>query len=161
MKKKLILPITALVLLLVIAVTMAYSFGKAVLSLFLVLTGIVFTFLPLMYIGKIIKYDIDVMRKGEKQVGKCTGYERGSNCRFGALTVELKDSSGMARHMKYHALRIRSKYPHDITVYMTDDHSNLGMLTVIREIFYFLFFLAVWLVCLVGTVHMIAEILEI
>lgn len=161
MKKKLILPITALVLFLVIAVTMAYSFGKAVLSLFLVLTGIVFTFLPLMYIGKIIKYDIDVMRKGEKQVGKCTGYERGSNCRFGALIVELKDSSGMARHMRYHALRVRSEYPYDITVYMTDDHSNLGMLTVIREIFYFLFFLAVWLVCLVGTVHMIAEILEI
>lgn len=162
MNKKVILPIIAFSVSLVLVMTAFYSLGKALISLVLITAGIVFTFVPLLYIGKMLRLDIEVMRKGEKQTGRCIGYERGSRASFGALIVELEDSSGMIRNIRYNALRLYLKFPHNITVYRLDNSyscSNLGMLTIIREVLYFSFFFAVWCVCSAGTVHLIAEIL--
>ncbi len=163
MKKKIIILIVAFLAVFVIVTAILYSLKKALIFLVLILIGIAFTFLPLPYIGQMLKADIDIMRYGEKQTGRCIKYEPGSRARFGALVVELEDHGGRTRMIKYNAIRLRFKYPHDITVYTLDDsyqNSNLGMLSVTRDLLYFLFFFSVWLICTIGTIHWIAEIIK-
>lgn len=162
MKKKIVILIIIILVSFVLVITSLYSLRKAMLSLLLIIFGIAFTFVPLLYIGKMLKFDIEIMKNGERQIGRCIKYERGSCARFGALIVEFEDRNGRTRHIRYNALRIYFKYPHNITIYKLDNsynYSNLGILTIIREALYFSFFFAIWLVCSVGTIHLITEIL--
>ena len=147
----------------VIVMANLYSFRNALIFLILIIIGIVFTSLPLLYIGKMLKLDIEIMKNGEKQTGRCIRYEHGSRSIFGALVVELEDNKGSTRQIKYNAMRCHFKYPYDITVYMlnnSDIYSNLGVLTIAREILYFLFFFSIWFICTVGTIHWIVEIIK-
>lgn len=162
MKRKIITLIIVILVSFVLVMTSISSLGKALLSLLLIIFGIALPSVPLLYLGKLLKLDIKIMRNGKRQIGKCINYEQGTCARFGALVVELEDHNGRTRHIRYNALQIRFKYPYNIIIYTIDNsynYSNLGMLTVIREILYFLFFFAIWLVCSVGTIHFITEIL--
>lgn len=89
MKNRTIILIFVVLVSFVIVMANLYSLRKALIFLILILIGIVFTSLPLLYIGKMLKLDIAIMKNGEKQTGKCIRYERGSRSRFGALVVEL------------------------------------------------------------------------
>ena len=126
--------------------------------LLLIAVGIAFPSLPLFFIGRMLKADRLIMRRGEKHTGLCIGYTHGSCCRFGALTVELTASDGRTVQRTYNAMRFR--YPHEITVYTLDAaflHSNLGVQTILREILYFLLFFAIWLICTAGTLVLILQ----
>ena len=110
-----------------------------------------------------LKLDIAIMKNGEKQTGKCIRYERGSRSRFGALVVELEDNNGRTRHITFNAMRFRFKYPYDITVYRLNNsyiYCNLGVFTIAKEILYFLFFFLIWLICTLGTIHFIVEMIK-
>lgn len=163
MKNRTIILIFVVLASFVIVMANLYSFRKALFFLILIIIGIAFTSLPLLYIGKMLKFDIEIMKNGEKQTGRCIRYEHGSRSGFGALVVELEDNKGRTRQIKYNAMRFHFKYPYDITVYKLNNsviYSNLGVLTIAREILYFLFFLSIWFICTVGTIHWIVEIIK-
>ena len=163
MKNRKIILIFVVLVSFVIVMANLYSLRKALIFLILILINIVFTSLPLLYIGKMLKLDIAIMKNGEKQTGKCIRYEHGSRSRFGALVVELEDNNGRTRHIQFNAMRFRFKYPYDITVYRLNNsyiYCNLGVLTIAREILYFLFFFLIWLICTLGTIHFIVEMIK-
>jgi len=163
MKNRTIILVFVAIVSFIVVMSNLYSLRKALIFLILIIIGIVFTSLPLLYIGKMLKLDIEIMKNGEKQTGRCIRYEHGSRSEFGALVVELEDNNGRTRYIKYNALRFHFKYPYDITVYKLNNsviYSNLGVLTIAREILYFLFFLSIWFICTVGTIHWIVEIIK-
>ena len=162
MKKRTMILIFVAIVSFLVVMSDLYSLRKALFFLILIIIGIVFTSLPLLYIGKMLKLDIEIMKNGEKLTGKCIRYEHGSRSKFGALVVELEDDNGRTRYIKYNALSFHFKYPYDITVYRlndSDNDSNLGILTIARESLYFLFFFSIWSICTVGTIHWIVEII--
>lgn len=158
MKKKIILAGCGTAVIVPAVLTYVYSFKRAAVILLLTAAGVLFPSLPLFFIGRMLKADRLIMRRGEKHIGLCIGYTRGSRCRFGALTVELTASDGRTVQRTYNAMRFRFRYPHEITVYTLDAaflHSNLGVQTILREILYFLLFFAIWLICTAGTLGLI------
>lgn len=134
---------------------------KKIIIAILPLIGIVFTALPLFNLGKKLYHDIWIMCKGTRKKGLCTDHFRGSRADFSSLLVEWEGDYGETKRRHYRVLLFRFDFPFEISVYTVDDdldESNLGLHTVLTDLFYFLMFFAIWVMCSAGTVHWITEI---
>ncbi|MCQ2468407.1 MAG: hypothetical protein MJ100_01175 [Ruminococcus sp.] len=165
MKRKKIIIISVLVIIIsyVLTMTLIFSLRKAVISLILTFAGMI---LPLLLIFNILyrlKREINIYRHGTKIIGRCTKYIRSQRNRYNLHVVEFEDESGNTIEWYYAALHIHYSYPHDIAVYMLDnseEKSNLGMLTIGRYLIFLAFSFAVWIICSIGVVHFISEIIK-
>ena len=164
MKRKRMIMIALLLLAATVAVMSAvFTFKKAVISVILSAVGIVFTAMPVLYIGKRMAADIRIIKNGKKRTGKCIKNIWGKHLQFWQMLVEWKDDKGNTKHRHFTALRLHFRCPYNVKVYtLGNDYymSNLGMLTIIRELLHLLFFLLVWGVCSMGTIHLLTEILK-
>ena len=68
MKNRTIILIFVVIASFVVVMSNLYSLRKALIFLILIIIGIVFTSLPLLYIGKMLKLDMKIMKNGEKLV---------------------------------------------------------------------------------------------
>ncbi len=163
MKRTRIIVFTLLIFVTVLAVLSSmFTLGKAVIFVILISFGIVFTAIPLFYIGRMIVTDIIIAKNGKKKNGKCIKYIYGDRMHFGKMLVEWKDDEGKTKQRKFIALRLRFKYPYNVKVYILDNavcQSNLGILTIANELLYFLLFLFIWGICAMGTIHLLLEIM--
>lgn len=163
MKKKRILIIVPLILALAVAVlSLVFTFTKAIACVMLTAVGIIFTALPLLYFSKILAAEIYVAKNGRKINAKCIKHIRITRWRHATMVVEWNDSEGRTKQRKFATFKPRFKPPYDVKLCTLDDpeyQSNLGILTILYRLPYFLFFLIVWLVCTIGTIHILLEIL--
>lgn len=162
MKRTQIIIFTLLIFVTTIAVLSSiFTLRKAIIFVILISVGIVFTAIPLFHIGKMIVIDVIIAKNGQKKNGKCIKYIRGNRVHFGSMLVEWKDDEGKTKHREFIALRLRFKCPYNVKVYILNNAvylSNLGILTILNELLYFLLFLFIWSVCSMGTIHLLLEI---
>lgn len=129
----------------------------AIITMVLVAFGVVLPAWWLFYIGNILSGNIIVYVKGEKYIGMCEKYISGRN---GGLYVHWND--GKRNHnMIFHVMPVKLRYPHEIKIYSLNNSSNLGLLTVIPCLINFLFFLLIWIVCVIGSVNILCDIYKL
>ena len=165
MKRKKVIMIFIIVIIITYILTMTsiFSLKKAVISLIMTFAGMI---LPLLLIFNILyklKKEIIIYIHGTKIIGRCTQYVYTSRSYFNYHLVEFENESGQTIEKSYVALHIHFRYPHDIAVYMLDnseEKSNLGMLTIGRYLIFLAFSFAIWIICSIGVVHFISEIIK-
>lgn len=163
MKKTHIIIISLLILALAaVVLSSIFTFEKAIVCVILVSVGFIFTALPPVYLAKILAVEIYVAKNGRKINAKCIKHIRITRWRQATMVVEWNDSEGRTKQRKFAAFKPRFKPPYDVKLCTLDDpeyQSNLGILTILYRLPYFLFFLIVWVVCTIGTIHILLEIL--
>lgn len=161
-KRKIIITALSVLALTVAVLSCVFTFGKAVLCIMLVLIGIVFTAVPVIYFIRILAAEIYVAKNGRRINAKCIKHIPVRRWRNATMVVEWKDSEGITKQRKFAAFKPRFKPPYDVKLCTLDDPAyqvNLGVLTILYILPYLLFFLIVWAVCTIGTIHLLFEIL--
>lgn len=130
---------------------------KAVFTVVLLAVAVVLPAWWLFYIGNILSENIIVRIRGEKYIGMCEKYISGRN---GGLDVHWNDGK-RNHHMIFHVMPIKLRYPHEIKIYSLNNSSNLGLLTIIPNSINFLFFLLVWIVCVIGSVDILCNVYKL
>lgn len=130
---------------------------KAVFTVVLLAVAVVLPAWWLFYIGNILSENIIVRIRGEKYIGMCEKYISGRN---GGLDVHWNDGK-RNHHMIFHVMPIKLRYPHEIKIYSLNNSSNLGLLTIIPNSINFLFFLLVWIICIIGSVDILCNVYKL
>ncbi len=127
---------------------------KAVFTVVLLAVAVVLPAWWLFHIGNILLENIIVRVKGKKYIGMCEKYVFG---KYGGLDVYWNDGK-RNHHEIYNVMPIKLRYPHEIKIYSLNNSSNLGLLTIIPNSINFLFFLSVWIICVIGSVDILYDI---